>query len=414
MISDLLTCPYCNAEAPAGARGTIACPLCGETFTLPDGPAGAAPPSSFTAPTPQAPPAIAAYPPDRRRANRIVAGIVIGVMFVMAATGLTYALMTVQVRREHDRSLPRQSRKIFERLRKSGDPTEPTEAVAPSRLAALGYLPADTGVVAAVQVEELLASPAGKELRSQGVKLGGFELKLDDVKKWLGLGAEEIDHVVLGVQLRDGEDVDLTPPTHVVIRTRAAYDAAKVRAALQAGRPLEAPTPEGGTRPLYNVKVRNVPLRLWLADERTLVLGLFGKMQDVPSKPHEGASHLPSELRQVLEQRIAPGAPLWLAGHCEKWDRTVLPVLLEEVKGPPVLARLKEVRSFAVWVQPEKPVKVHGAFRCASEAAARRIEQQDLAPRRQANPDTFAFSRNGAWLDVQMKGNLEAPLGGGK
>src|SRR5262249_43264541 len=131
-------------------------------------------------------------------------------------------------------------------------------------------------------------------------------------------------------------------------------------------------------------------------------------------KPHEGASHLPSELRQVLEQRIAPGAPLWLAGHCEKWERTVLPVLLEEVKGPPVLALLKEVRSFAVWVQPEKPVKVHGAFRCASEAAARRIEQQDLAPRRKANPESFAFSRDGEWLDVQMKGNLEAPLGGGK
>jgi hypothetical protein len=178
MSTDLLTCPYCNAEVPTGAHGKMACPRCGEMLTLPEGFAGEDAPSALQAPGALPSPPIA-LPVERKRANRLVAGIVLGVMVLMGATGLTYALMTVQVRRDHDRSLPRQSRKVFDLLRKG--PAEPTETVAPGRLAALGYLPADTGIVAAIQVEELLASPAGKDLRSRGLKVAGVELKLDDV-----------------------------------------------------------------------------------------------------------------------------------------------------------------------------------------------------------------------------------------
>jgi hypothetical protein len=409
MSADLLTCPYCNAQLPIGASGRVACPRCGESVTV----AGTSPAllANAAAAEQPAPPPVAPGKPVR--ANRIVGGIVLGVMLLMATTGLVYALMTVGVRRAHDRALPPKMRKPFDIFRKNKEtgPPEPGEAVAPARLAGLGYLPPGTNVVAAVHVEELFAGPAGKELRGQGVKIGNFELKLDTVPQWLGLAAEEIDHAVLGVRMSEEKDVQLTPPVHLVVRTRQAYDPEKVRKALEASRPRQLPAAGGGKRTVYSARVRNLPLEvlLWLADERTFVLALFSKMEDVPLSPSEGASPLDSELRQVLEQRLGAGVPLWLAGHSADWQQTLLPTLLVGWKGLPVLHRFKDVRTFAIALQREKPARLLGVFRCADDASARRIEQQELVPRRKADPEAIQFSRDSEWLSVQMT----VDLGGG-
>ena len=190
-----------------------------------------------------------------------------------------------------------------------------------------------------------------------------------------------------------------------MVRTNKAYDGKKIRAALQAKRPREAAAPGGGKRLLYAVKAPNLPLtvQLWLADERTLVLGLFSSMEDVPVKPYEGASQLPEEVREVLQQRLGAGTPLWLAGHSANWEKTVLPVLLGGLKDAPVMDRLKQVSTFALWLQPDQPPKVLGAFRCADEKIAKQIEHQDLAARLKKNPEAFKFSRDKEWLNVQMK-----------
>jgi hypothetical protein len=332
------------------------------------------------------------------RANRLVGAAVIGLMVVMAGTGLTYALLTVHTRREHDRALPRKPRRpwLSERT-----PT-PEEAVAPAQLPALGYLPASTGVVAAVQVQELLASPAGKELRSQPLRVGGTGFSLDSVKDWTGLEAEDVDHAVLGVAVRDGEDADLTPPVHLVVRTRRPYNPARVRLALKATRPHEERAPGGGKRTLYAASVRGVPVQLWLADERTLVLGLFSDLAQVPAAPQEGLAQLPAELRRVIEQRLAAGVPAWVAGHSADWKKTWLPALLARRKDVPVLGRLEQVRTFALWLVPSRPAKLAGAFRCGDEAQARKVEAEELAPREKEHPETFKYTREGAWLDVQL------------
>ena len=191
------TCPYCNAQAPPAASGKVTCPRCDEVFTLANAPPTGIQTAPASMPTPIRP-----SPGKPIRANRIVAGVILSVMAVMAATGLTYALMTVAVRREHDKALPRRSRKPFEIFRKAQP--EPDEAVPPIQWAGLGYLPPGTAVVAGVQVKELLRSPAGKEMGGKGIKIGGFELTLDAVKERLGLDAQEIDHVVLGMTPRAG------------------------------------------------------------------------------------------------------------------------------------------------------------------------------------------------------------------
>jgi hypothetical protein len=125
-------------------------------------------------------------------------------------------------------------------------------------------------------------------------------------------------------------------------------------------------------------------------------------MEDVPLAPNEGASQLPAEVRQVLAQRLGAGVPIWLAGHSANWEQTVLPTLLTGWKDLPVLDRLKDVRTFAIALQPGRPARLIGAFRCADEASARRIEQQELAPRQKADPERFKFSQDNEWLSVQM------------
>src|ERR1700722_10632317 len=107
-------CPYCNAQFPIGAGGKVACPRCGETVTLstrsetireaPDS-TWAPPSASFLTTLPASAPATRPES-SAKRANRLVAGIVLAVMAVMATTGLTFALKTVGVRREHDTALP--------------------------------------------------------------------------------------------------------------------------------------------------------------------------------------------------------------------------------------------------------------------------------------------------------------------
>lgn len=393
MSDDPLTCPYCNARQPrspglvVGQR--VTCARCGEAFTLTRLPA-----EEFI-PTPAAP-----APPARLekpvRANRLVAAIVLGVMALTAGTGLTYALITVQTRRDHDKALPRKSRRPWQTERVE----PPEQAAAPGDLAGLGYLPASTGVVAVVHVEELLASPAGKDVRSRAFKLGTGDFQLDNVKDWVGLAIEDVEHIILGVVVRDGDDAELTPPTQLIVRTRKPYDAKRVQVALKASRPRDDRAADGVKRTLYTASVRGVPATLWLADERTLIVGLFGQFDLVPGKPHDGLRHVRTDLRQVVEKRIPAGTPAWVAGHADDWKKTWLPTLAAAAKDVPLTARLGEVKTFALWLVPSRPAKVMAAFRCADEAAATKIEVAELVPR--AKDEAFKYSRDGAWLDVQV------------
>jgi hypothetical protein len=287
--------------------------------------------------------------------------------------------------------------------------------VSPARLAALGYLPPGTGVVAGLHVQEVLASPAGKDLRARPLKLGNFEVRLDSLRDWLGLDVEDVDHVVLGVVLRNPRDApDLTPPAHLVVRTRRPYSANQLRAALKAGQSRQARAPGGGKRTVYEAKVGGLPMTLWLADDRTIVLALANEeLEGVPERPAEGLDHLSAEVRVLIEKRLSPGMVLWAAGHSEDWKKTWLPLLLAGFKDVPVLSRLAQVKGFAVGVLADRPARLQGAFECRDEQAARRIEDQELTARAKKEPEKFKYSRDGAWLDVQWKFDLpgEAPPG---
>jgi hypothetical protein len=390
-----LTCPFCNARVGDSAADRVTCPRCGETFA---GKSGIQTPPAFPPTTVTADPPPAAVPPPRAPgSNRLVLLVVVGGMAVMAVTGLTYALLTREVRREHDKELPRRARHDNPQpvVKKKLPPAEP---VAPARLEGLGYLPPRTGLVVGAHVHELLTGPAADDVRTRGLAVGGVELRMDRIKDLTGVDAEDVEHVVIGTEVVEG-----FPPLVVVVRMREKYDADRLLESLGAEKPAEKKA-GAGKRTIYELKKEGTPLdggHLLLADERTFVLGLLSaRLETVPEKPAEGTD-LPAELREVIAQRLSVGMPAWVAGHSDDW-KTILPALLGASKGTPMLGKLDQVRTFAIGYVPGKPTKAIGAFRCRDEAAAKKLEAEELLPRKKQD-ESFGYAREKEWLSAQWK-----------
>jgi hypothetical protein len=444
MSAELLTCPYCNAEVtvargtPAGRR--VPCPRCGETFPYrpSEGVTTAPPPSlQMTAepPAPEVPAtdsfrfklgllvgivgavgtvtlvyirsldvavivgAMAAVGAlwlwffRVRRGNQVTAVFVLANMALVAAAGLALALRTQSERRAHDAGLPHSRRPSHNQPEPPAEGVPaPPPAVAPDRLSALGYLAPDTSVVAGVHVAELLADDTGKRLLNDPIKIGSTEFRLGAVEKWTGLRPEEVDHVVLGVKADDA----LPPRLNVVVRTREPYDAAKVRAALKARRA------GGGKKELYRFDgPGGVPLVLWCADERTLVVGLLAThLEAVPVKPRDDLGALVPELRPILSERMRPAGPVWAAGHARDWASTAAAPLLEQL-GKDDRARVRSVRTFGVWLQPGREVTVNAVFRCADPAAGRSLGE--YAQSRWGKGTNLKAVADEDWLTLQLR-----------
>jgi hypothetical protein len=217
------------------------------------------------------------------------------------------------------------------------------------------------------------------------------------VEKWTGLRPEQVDHVVLGVKADD----PLPPRLNVVVRTREPYDAAKVREALKARRA------GGGPKELYRYDgPGGVPLVLWCADERTLVVGLLAShLEAVPARPRDDLGALVPELRPILRERMRPAGPLWAAGHARDWADTAAAPLLERL-GQEDRARVRSVRTFGLWLQPGREVTVNAVFRCGDPAAARALEQ--YVQSRWGKGTNLKAVPDEDWLTLQLRTDAAA------
>jgi hypothetical protein len=314
----------------------------------------------------------------------LVARVVLAVMGAAAAAGLTFALVTQQFRRDRDRP-------------KDG-PTRPEAVlrpVAPSELAALGYLPGDTNLIVAVHVAEALREPAGREWLER-FRLGPMDFGIDSVEKWTGLRWDELDHVVLGLRV----DNRLVPRLTLVAQTSRPYDAEKVRNALKAKR-----LPDPGKRTLWGFRLEQPALQgvLWFAGERTLIVGLSAKdLEGIPPTPMVGPDHLSEELRGLLKERVGRVAQAWVVGHAEEWSKTVAGLVLNTLAKPDREA-LAKVQSFGAWVQVDEAMTVNGAFRCMDEAAAQALEAYLRQPKtKDSKPLPFFRAQPGAEVLAQQ------------
>src|SRR5260370_16317473 len=203
MSAEPLTCPYCNAfvSLPPNAHDgqRVTCSRCGDAFPLRGRGTGIKVPGGV-APTQAAPGlhlAGTSLTPSARSRNRLVAGLAVTVMALMAASGLTWALLTQAQRRTNDYGEPvRHKRPIF---------PEPTDAkasatVAPAKLEALAYLPPGTNIILGVDVRQLQQSKAGLKLLSDPLKVGRGEIALGKLFLWTGVEVEQLDHVVVGAR----------------------------------------------------------------------------------------------------------------------------------------------------------------------------------------------------------------------
>lgn len=110
MSVNSVACPYCNAQVPLSERivtgQRMPCPRCGERFVYrgPDVETPAAPAIHETSFTPSNAPTL---PPTWTGwSNRAIAGMILAVMATMAVIAMTFAEMTIHLRREHDTERP--------------------------------------------------------------------------------------------------------------------------------------------------------------------------------------------------------------------------------------------------------------------------------------------------------------------
>src|SRR5262245_20900159 len=144
--------------------------------------------------------------------RRVSLRVVLAAIAVVAVAGVGVSVLAVQINRNRAGRTPQP------------DEPDPVVIVAPPDLAALGYLPNASNVVAAVHVAEALQEPAGKEFLTR-FRFGDTGVGLNTVEQWAGLKPEEIDHVALGLK---AEGLLVPGWVVVVVRTRRPYDSEKL------------------------------------------------------------------------------------------------------------------------------------------------------------------------------------------
>lgn len=417
---------------PGVQAGRIQCSQCGETFPLPKGikvHKGFVPPDS---PSPEG---------DNHKplagakvSNRTIAFGVLAFMGLVAIVFLGYALQTQDIRRQHDKILPKSQSitipigvaiacnvyviaLIFAiirpahqpgplrmtillagisavvvtagllrvHIRVSSDPNAsegdgvPTivRPVRPIELSTLRYLPADTNLIAGVHVAELMGTSPGREFLAGS----GWPWNWQQLPTWTGLNLQEIKYLLAGVKV----DNNLLPRVILIIETIRPFEADKIKAGLKASK---WPDPEA-VRFLSN---------------QILVLALSKKdLQAIPDKITGDESQLSSPMRNALKERIAPGCQVWAAGHDEKWDKTLVGAYLTSL-SPKERQILTKVQTVAISIRVDERLIVQADFRCTDDSAA--IAFLHFFVQRNSNESKpLKINQKDSWVSLQANGS---------
>jgi hypothetical protein len=416
MMTDTVTCPYCNALVPvapgAAAGKRVVCRRCGESFALSP---GDAPVSGdiLTQPAAPAPTAIVTQPAAPQpfvkptRGNRRFAYLMLGVMGGLFAVALVFALSTQAMRRANDAGITRPNPKRPLPLDDDDSSGGTLPPVPPAKLDALAWLPADTNVIAAVHLREIAGTPAGKELLKQPIKATkrfNFNFSIESLVNSTGFQLDEIQHLVIGVRAEKSAIPALAvPPVVIIVRTRRDYNPRTLLNAMKNKEELKF-----GARTVYQPRAEGTlkPAVCFL-DSNTAAFALIPEvLKDVPAEPQEDLRQLPRELRDVLQKRVGPVGPLWVAGHSDDWGVTQARLLFTNLNRAD-RDRVFKVRTFAAWVQFGDPVEVRAEFDCRTDEAARDLQKYLDVPDA-GGPWTAA--RADGWLSVQGRTKLDKVL----
>jgi hypothetical protein len=276
-------------------------------------------------------------------------------------------------------------------------PAEPASAIVrvktPAQLEALGYLPGDCNIVAAVDVAEALRSPEGQDYLDH-LRLGLIDLGSGQIEKWTGLKWEAIDHLALGLKFDDR----LVPRPTLVVYTRRPYDAAALLQGLGATR-----IPESGHKDRYRFRRDRWEPVLWCPPEgRTLVYAWTPKDLNIDAAT-AGVEHFAPPLRDFIKERLRQPAPVWLAGHSDRWGQTILKAWLLALP-PEDQALLMQVQTFGIWMQFDREATLSAAAACADAAAAKDFKAYLERWAQPVLKDVKVIA-DGAWVSGQARGS---------
>ncbi len=307
------------------------------------------------------------------------------VRLTILLAGITAIVVTMAMLRVHIRvsSDPNAAEDIFVR--------PVVRSVRPAELPGLGYLPDDTNVIAAVNIGELMETPAGREFlnappplplspegRGSDRAAGGF-WSWRRLQDWTGIGLSEIDHVIVGLKV----DNNLLPRLIVVIETNRPFAVNQIKRNLRASK---LPDPEAYLFP----------------SDRVLILGLTKKdLEPVSVQRREGIGHLALPLQTALRERIPRGAQFWATGHADDWRKTLA---LAYLAGLPKENRelIQRIQTFAIGLRVEQGPIIDAAFQCSDEPAAKALEQW-LRQQELDELKEMKISQKEDWVSIQAK-----------
>jgi hypothetical protein len=324
---------------------------------------------------------------------------VLSIMAGMAAFALVFALLTQRVRRDRDP--------------KPNSPVEVELARDPAQLLGLGYLPRGTNMVAGLHIAALLKSESGASLlREPRPELVATMLSTLDT---VGLSVAEVDHVILGTDLKN-----LPPQLTTVIVTVKPYNASLIGAAIK-----RQPCSESTFRskPLYKLtKGTQVP-KVWLAHPRVVVYTTLttDDLERIPGTEEATLEALTVPVGKALTLRIGKQSRVWAVGD------------LEPAKGLTDLAAqfgllpkdqaqlLTLIRVFAVGVTTDEQegLTLTGHFHTADANASTALENylegfsiNGAKSKRIEVPPADVKDADAQWLTWQVRGDAEAMRAG--
>jgi hypothetical protein len=394
MNSGVPVCPFCNGLLPwlsaQPSAEKLPCPRCGELI----------PASRWRVDT-----AIASGEPklptptggaDRPDATQqIVPGvrktalIVLGIMLAMAVVGLSYALWTTKLRRSRDPKLT----------------LDPITFRKPLELEGLGYLPKDTDIIVGLQIAEWLADKkVGKALLDEP-RPAVLDWVMKQLPRVTGMPLEELDHVVLGASFN-------TPQVVMVVKTRRPLALEKIA---EHAKPSKAPLHQD--KPLYEISL-NPPAEalVWCVGAKTLVLVL---RLDAPKLEHlnalsatprriEEIVHAP--LREALEERLPKFQFLWAAGRLDRLG--LLKDLLQLAPAAkPYLEATKDLKTFAIGLEPVEGLTLTGHFQMTDAKAAAKFKsflEGVKIERAQQKVAAAPADEKDQWVIWQVRGDVTA------
>jgi hypothetical protein len=300
----------------------------------------------------------------------------------------------------------------------------PVQVVPPAELAALGYLPEDTDVILALHVAELLDDPVGRDLIKH---VGNDTINPETIESWSGLKLDEIDHAVLGFPLDDTIELHFT----IVVRARRPIDRGRVLKALKAGGEVK-----NGGRPVYPCSVRmdleifhippvQIGVNAWFADDSTLVMTkrfADGPRHFIPTTPRTGLEQLRPDLRQLLKERMASPAPVWIAGRLPVENAQF--AFLRDVLAGQDDEPLQKLKTFGVWATTTGDgATMQGAFDCTDAEGAKALRAYldpanrkglkkllvtpDAGPMEKAFARSMQFKQDGTWVTFEAKAGAD-------